>query len=226
LKKLLLSILVILFFGQLNAQITLTRADCAFSAPDTIIGKRILNPESVLDPTEGPDQYWDYRDLIVDLRAGRGISTFAPVAGDTTFPMANVTHPSGASTLPGLVVPRVDYASYDENGKVELGWISQAIEFSLAPLTGNPDDKLSFNESTTTYEMPHVHIEYPASYGESWVSDHSGTLNWDATIAFAGLTDAPSAGVSYCHQEGEVVGWGTLRLPNGPDGALNEFEAL
>jgi hypothetical protein len=218
----------VLISSEVNIEsgITLTDADCALTPPDTINRKPILNPETVADPAGGSDQYWDYSNLAVDLEASARVSTFDPVTGDTTFPMANVAQPGGSTTLPGLVVPLVRYASYDENGKVELGWISEAVEFSLEPLTGNPDDKLSFKESATIYEMPHVEIEYPASYGQSWVSDHSGSLNWDATIAFAGLTDTPSSGVSYCHQEGEVIGWGTLRLPNGPDGALNEFEAL
>ncbi len=211
---------------DLDSGITLTSADCTLSPSDTVIMKPILNPATVADPTEGLDQYWDYSNITVDPGAETHTDTYAPVTANAVFPTATASSPSSIATLPGLAVPRLNYHRNDENGKVHLGWITEAIEFPLEVFTGNPADKLSFVETITILETPHINIEYPTSFGRKWESDHNGVLNWETTAAAFGLSDVPTSGISYCHQEGEVVGWGTLKLPNAKGGAPNEVEAL
>ena len=108
----------------------------------------------------------------------------------------------------------------NDDGIVEVGFHTDYSVFPLA--TGNPDDAIIWEEQCHAYYLPFLPL--PMSYGDQ--SAHAARLphSQRTTVTFAGIIDQPSGYVQLFEQEKEVVGWGSVTIPDG-NGASLSFEA-
>jgi hypothetical protein len=212
-KKLFPLVVFLLCYFISSSQLTVTLDNFNYQ-PDQIEWNDHHPITIMIPPEEGENMVWDYSDLTFD----HGGSFYSvPLDSDSCFENAS-RQDFGLNQYGGNI--RYMYELNDD-GIVEVGFHT---DYSVFPLgTGNPDDAVIWEEQCHAYYLPLLPL--PMSYGDQ--STHVVRLphSQRTTITFASIIDQPSGYVQLFEQEKEVVGWGTVTIPDG-NGASLSFKAL
>lgn len=213
-KKALTFIFFFCLIFQLQAQITIEKADFTSEANVPVNNWPII-PSSVTIPNGGEDMIWDYSDIAL----GSDYSFVLFEADNPNFPNSDFADPSQTSVFGGVAfLPLVFYSSLKEDGRYTDGRISESLNLPLGSITGGANDTLTFLESVNVYQEPVYSIKFPATYGSTWSYDISYTIDLLISVAAFGVNRTPSANIITSSSRDTIIGYGTLILPH-PDGS-------
>ncbi len=222
------TLLAALFFlGQINAQITILRADYTLEIGDDVRSAPPTNPQDVTIPTTGENMIWDYTNLQFDTDDIE-VTLRNPAGSDPQVPEANVINTFLAGgVLPGTIFEATFYRLLDDDGFRYLARKSGALDVGIGAVTGVPTDSLNFLETLDIYEEELPICQFPMHYG-----DVLPTINFTVSNDFLvtaqgfGLDHAPAQSKFYSSYEISISGWGTLRVNDPTTGEPVELEVL
>jgi hypothetical protein len=206
---------------SLSAQITLTADN--FGLGDTIaaLDTVYLDNRIVVDPPQGGENMvWDYSDVVSDTIE---ILENTPVGEDTIFAGA-ISVSEAEREFQDFVFPVFNYEGANENGRFYLGETSPGAKFPLLSITGGANDTLAFPSYTLADSTPITRL--PLSFGTSYVDSIVRVVPFTLTVAARQLDRVPGAQIENTAYHTDVIGYGTLILPQ-PGGTVTEpLEAL
>jgi len=221
-KKFLLLILSLPFAFQGIAQVTLLRSDYPL-APDDTVFSRILLPESVALPEEGPDQTWDYTNVAFQQQVGN----IENAGTHPDFPTANIVESVVLQFVASISQETHFIEQLDESGHRILGREVFPAKSDLSFLTGSPFDSLNFLRNVCVYAEPLYLIKFPLNYQDTFSSAFSIHTPFELTLPILNFQQAPSVQIAHLDYQYEVSSWGTLTLPNPlVGGGQKSFDAL
>lgn len=119
------------------------------------------------------------------------------------------------------------YYEYDHNasGVFEAGHDILAQAYSLENFTGSNLDSIIFPAQRQLYDVPRPFLEFPATAGSSWSFESRRTVDFNLTVAGAGLNNVSGQHVFTMIGSDSIVGWGQMRVP-GLTGVSDYFQVL
>lgn len=221
-NRITLLLAVLITAGGLTAQITLTAEN--YGSLDTIRLADTAYIDTLLfdaPPATGADRVWDYSDRTLDGIAD--VFRERAYSNDSCFAGANATFDI-TYNFQGFPYPGQGFTGTDSSGRYVLGSTVTETSFSLLQVTGNPADTLTFvADKVETYDP---FIQFPSTFGDSFVDTTTVTGKFELTVAAFGLNKTPGSrdifGVTYR----DIVGYGTLILPQGDGSVTEPLEAL
>ncbi len=221
---------LMLFCSYLGtAQITITSDDYVSPLGDTLVNVNVFNltlqGAYYAPPTEGANQAWDYRWLELTTRN----LDPEPEVSSQAFPIANSIDETSifADFTPDTPIPINLIERYDDSGKAILG--EEVVTTVTAPFAcGNctEADSVRYEPVSNAFEEAEQLLQLPLAFGDSWSSSYTRTTNMQLFLPAFSLNDVPAQQVDDVQVDHEVVGWGTLTLPNLTYSGLQEIEAL
>ncbi len=212
-KQSTLLLLASLFAAQIFAQITIERPDYTYTTNGGTVHGWIMSPAGLSLPAEGADVTWDY--------SGQALT--APFnyvknpVSEPLFPDANLVEYSTGLAL-GIAPQGVNfYEQLAEDGYKVLGRTTTAMDLPSQPLTGGPNDTISFLGAVNVYEEPNYYLKFPLIYEDSWDTEINIAGNYLMTVQAFGLDHVPASSNYNYQSTNTVAGYGTLILPH-PDG--------
>ncbi len=221
----------LLLAGNASAQITLTNEQYQSPLGDTLVSVNInqltLQPAYYAPPAEGPDQQWDYRwleytNFEVDPE---------PIFNDPELPTVNNVDQNVAigDFTPDSPIPLRIFERYDDNGKFLVGG-EIAAPFTAPLLCGTCTDGDSVRYSTAMgdnlFEEEEPLLQLPLQYEDTWSADYTRTLTMQLFLPTFGLEDVPAQQTDSVSVTSEVVGWGSLTIPNLTYSGTQDLEVL
>jgi hypothetical protein len=204
----LLIALIVAAFAELNAQITITRADF----PE--IGYMVINAVDDVTPVDpgqpGANQLWDFSNLTAVTLDSTIYTSPEGMPNAQNYPEANIATNHNPGSYP--------YGGYNVNY-----W-----NFSDQSLKGVADESLvnlfgtMFFAFHIDYIPPAEQITFPLNYGDAYSQDF--TMDWILAVRNGGITTDSSRTVSHVNMDCLVDAWGTIILPDGEFSALRVRE--
>ncbi len=209
-------ILGLISASNISAQITITAENFPREATfaDTFYSAA---PPVVNYPTAGPDQVWDYSDLVADTFF---VTNFISAENDGDFPGALNFYERNL-VFQVFDLPSQQYDAMDDEGWFDLGRDMADISYPIGFITGGANDKLRFVGNRTLYDGRHDVVKFPVTYEDSWTQSRREVVPFELTVAAFGLNAVPGVNVRISTQTREIVGYGTLIIP-GTDGSPSE----
>lgn len=203
-RTLLLAALMCSSASLAQAQITLDNSNYgAISAGDSLVWE---TAETAFIPTEGANQTWNYT-YVKGVEVFYTERTLQPNTG--IFQNATVMR----EALYGLGSFMVEGWVYYEGSATGWAEIGNQYKGATFPLTGGIGS-LTIPDQTNTYQPKLQHLQLPITYQSTWSTNSRLEFNANLTVTPMGLDNAPAQLVQYFTYNDEVVGWGTLKMPN------------
>jgi hypothetical protein len=119
------------------------------------------------------------------------------------------------------------YSEYDHNtlGLFEAGHDIYAQGYSLESFTGSNLDSLIIPAQRQLYANPRPFIKFPATAGDNWAFEMRVAVDFNLTVAGAGLNNVAGQHVFTVVGADSIVGWGQMRVP-GFTGISDYFNVL
>ena len=217
--------------GTASAQITLTNEQYQSPLGDTLVSVNVnlltMQPAYYAPPAEGPDQQWDYRwleytDFEVDPE---------PIFNNPELPTVNNVDQNVAigDFTPDSPIPLRIFERYDDNGKFLVGGEIPA-PFTAPFICGTCTDGDSVQYSTATgdnlFEEEEPLLQLPLQYEDAWSAEYARELTMQLFLPTFGLNDVPAQQTDSVNVTSEVVGWGSLKIPNLTYSGTQDLEVL
>ncbi len=200
---------VFLLATQSQAQVTVTSDD--FPRPVTFVDSIFRSTESnPAYPSQGPDQVWDYSNLVKDELIER---TYNDATSDAGFPGA-YNFSDQALIFQIFPIESYRYFGLDSEGWFELGRRIVGVSYSITALTGGPQDTLRFPDANVIYDGRTDDVKFPMNYGDEWMETRIELLPYELTVAAFGLNKTPGYRKRYFTQHRKISGYGKLTLAN------------
>lgn len=210
-KKSILFFINFLFIGTTFCQtaITINAADMPIPTSDlTTFDITSANP---LAASLGNNQNWDYSSYSSSTLAGAGYTAetmpFFTNAGIDIYTdgVKDLTPTSGYEVTHEL--------DFNASGIHYAGMYVYEQSIPLVNFTGNSGDSIKFQAQSLLYSTPRTIAAFPFTANSAWHSKTSRTVvNFNITIASAGLNNTPGKHVFRYTENDSVVGWGKLRV--------------
>jgi hypothetical protein len=221
-KSFVLLIAFLLIFAlTANAQITINRADFTFN-PSVGYNSTQVWAGSLTLPTEGENQIWNYSEIEIGFEYIDGI---LEAGTDSEFEGANYYNISGQNPFGDFQEIKYWYQLNDERF-VTLGRKLGYTSSELFDVNGNPMGSIILVGNTDVYAQPSWLMNFPMTYGLKMESEFELTVDYELTLDMFGINKAPGYNRQEWQTEWEVVGWGTLIVPNPNGGDPISVEAL
>lgn len=207
---------LLISISSVSAQITITSANFPRQATfaDTF---HVANPPVVNYPAAGPDQTWDYSDLI---SSEVFVTNYFSAENDDDFPGAFNFYERNL-VFQVFDLPSNQYDGMDENGWFDLGRDMADVTYPITLITGGPNDRLRFVGNRTLFDGRLDNILFPATYGDSWTQSRREVSPFELTVAAFGLNAVPGVNVRIASHTREIIAYGKLIMP-GTDGSPSE----
>lgn len=170
----------------------------------------------VTSPTVTENGFWDYSDKFGNLQ------DFAGYYPETIpfFTNAGIDLYRQRSKYLNSDFVYFTYQEYDFNagGVYDAGLDVLEQRYSLAPITGNPNDSLIIAAQSYLYNQPLQLLEFPMTAKSTWSSNSRRTVEMTINVPAFGLNNAPLTHAFTWVRQDSIVGWGKVRVytPNGP----------
>jgi hypothetical protein len=203
------------------AQIAINQAN--FPRQGTFIDS-VINASSavVAAPTHGSGQTWDYSAVTGGNLVTVPYFDASSIAG---FPNA-LNFRELNLQFQGLPIQSNSFERIDADGWHLYGRTIGDVTHSIAAVSGGANDSLRFVGGNYIYPGNLQQLKFPAAYQDQWTLNYQIELPFELSVAGFGLNKAPGINVSYHHQTREVVGEGTLVIPDFAGNASSPFDAL
>jgi hypothetical protein len=194
----------------LQAQITIDREDFTLSAGDQY-RNWLTRATGIAVPEEGMGLVWDYSNLNLDEVS---ISNFIEVS-TPDFPEASMGLRINRGIVGGIAQQgNTLYYSLDANKFIQVGELNDPLKVPMALLTGGVNDTLNILPGIQTFSEPKTIMQFPLNFGDKWQSNNTLSLDFLISVAAFGLQNTPSGQTIRDELTDEVVGYGTMILPN------------
>lgn len=196
--------------NSLFAQITINQADYPFGQGQDAFSIHYSNGSDIELPKSGTGQVYDYSNLRtdevdgIDYITGSGNSTFTSATSSIFREM----------TVSGFNFRAREYYRVDANGNSILGRTQFDTTHSIAMVTGNPDDIMHFIGADLPYIGEYNYLEFPVEYSKKWTGERIEITKIELTAAAFGLNKAPIEIKKRFNVTYEVIGSGTLNIPD------------
>lgn len=209
-KKLSLLLFCTLLFSLSSwAQVTITQG--TFPRQGSFIDTFFnAGSSSISAPSHGNGQSWDYTSAT---SGSPGLTTYMDASGDPNFSGA-LNYRERDLTFQVFPIESNEYEAIDANGWYFLGRTITDVRYPIGGITGSASDTLRFVGGNYTYSGPRYQVQFPMAYQDQWILDYQVDLDFELTVAAAFLNQAPGTQSRYIYQEREVVGEGTVRIPD------------
>jgi Secretion system C-terminal sorting domain len=109
------------------------------------------------------------------------------------------------------------YSVFYEFDFNELGVFESAIyvpeqTFPLTNFTGNNTDNIHFPLQGSFFDGGRQVMKFPATYQTNWQSVSHRVVDFDLTVAAAGLVNTPCQHLFTCFRTDTIVGWGKMQV--------------
>lgn len=209
-KKLYSTIIGLLAFASVNAQITIT-------APPVSIASQIDTfavPDNKADfkplATHANNAHWDF---TIAQYPNIQYYTLRTTTPSTNYPTAKFNHSFNISFAGGLGYDAIQYYDVTSSSIVCLG---EAIEteqvIPLTFVTGGANDELVFPVQKIAYSAPDIQRVFPTTLGTSFTSTRWQETKFNLTIDAYALNNVPGTRKTYWVVKDSVVGWGTIKV--------------
>lgn len=166
-------------------------------------------PTTVFAPSEGPDQIWDYS-MLSELEFLT--NQFVSASGNADFPNA-LNYEQNNLKFQVFIIPSVTFEAIDDEGWYEPGRFLTDITYSIAGLTGGPNDSLRFVGGPMVFDERLDMVRFPLNYGDEWEQTRIENGNFELSVAAFGLNHTPGTRKRYLHHHRKVAGYGQLTIP-------------
>jgi hypothetical protein len=228
-KKILLVVLgTIAFSMSMTAQITVQSTDFTLSATgkDSVVSK-LMKRVGISLPSRGNNQTWDFssvRDSITDIFYSGGITQPATTR-PSVFSSANL-ETNRFSLFQNFEIPTRNYYTLNTTGYSLIGDSIGFSRFSLAALTGNTADSLTFPAASRKRSTPERFHVFPITSTSSNTTTSNYTTNFLLKASVFGLNNTPGYQSQTNIEKDTTLGWGTLKLRNPATGGVLNFNVL
>jgi len=176
----------------------------------------------VVAPSEGIGQTWDYSGLQTDEPFE---VNWIDASGDTDYPTA-LNYRQANLSFQGFGMRGRLYEAVDEGGWYDQGRIILDTVHSITAISGGADDVLHFPGQVQEFEGRLDYVAFPASFGSSWESSRIEYTHFNLTVAGFGLNNVPGMQKRIISQDRNVVGEGTLILPDADGNPSGPLDAI
>jgi len=196
-KKQLLSIIALLSFGTVTAQITITQADVAplgfviFRGTDTTFTETPIGPG-------GTNMSWDFSGIVDDTGDTLAISDPSVFPAFSNFPSSNIAIINGGGTAYGI-----------------LNSSSLSIIGQTATVAGT--------DIVVDVNPPEIVVDFPANYNDSYFNSSIAYGAFPYT-AQAGVDSARIKSVK--DKQVDIDAWGSLIIPFGTFNVIRTKESI
>lgn len=202
-------------------QVTITQDD--FPRQGSFIDTFVNASSSVIvAPTHGIGQVWDYSSATSGTP---GIVTFTDASGDANFPNA-LNYRQRNLIFQSLLIESNEYESIDADGWYVLGRSITDVTYSISIITGGANDSLRFVGGNYIYPGVIDQLRFPVAYQNLWTLNYQQDNDFELTVASYGLNKVPGKLSRYFTQVREVVGEGTVIIPDINGAPSQPFDAL
>lgn len=177
------------------------------------------SPANIPNLSEGADQEWDLSSLNYASSGGMIVNRSG---NNSAFTDATYYTVIGYSFTEDFTYTSQLWGAVTANGIEYFGEEMDRYVFGLGGLTMNPNDSVVLPEQTIPYSSSEKFLSFPASYNSSWTTDYKFTMNFNITIALAGLNNAPGERRSHVVSNNEISGWGTMNVKNPHTGNMSD----
>lgn len=180
------------------------------------------NPANSFVPKGGANKVWDYSGLSVNEW---GYEYFKDETGNTAFPTA--THSQAAAyTFNNFEYRSTDYFRFDKNGNAAIGRTQYDTSFSLAMVTGGPNDLFRYPQADVPFPEERQYMFFPMDKESVYEGVDIQDTRFELTVAAFGLNKTPGNSKRWRYQKREVIGWGQIIIPDGKGGKTDPINVL
>lgn len=223
-KKILPSLLFLLAISPALVGQSITRA--SFARPAAFIDTfYIAIPSSVSVAAQGTAQTWDY-------------SSLTPTGGPTLIPHYDAA--DSASNYPGAyqfkdgdlesptgqTFPASEFVSINNNGYHVCGYYVSSLNESLAAVTGGANDVLDIPFQRLVFTDTMFYLKFPVTGQSTWSGQYNRNVQFNLTVASAGLSGTPGYFQFKLEQTRTVVGSGQIIIPDENGNAMAPVDVL
>lgn len=219
-KSLPVAIALTAFSAQ--AQITIDQTDFPVSQNQHRTAYSwVGNDQMYMTPTQGPNQIWDYQGLTEN-----GPADFPWNQSVDAFFTEGYHYEAGLLALSAFFVRADFYMGYDSFGYFRYGKQQYDTTYSLATITGGPNDELHFLDDQQLNSDISDDVIFPMTYGDQWADTYSRTTPFEITVAAFGLSDTPGTHKRIYEMNREVVGYGKLVMSHPTTTVSDSMDVL
>lgn len=223
-KKILLSVLMLAAFGPVLLAQSLTSS--SFNRPAAFLDTfYYAGPSSVSAATQGLAQTWDYSNLVPNgnvairewLSAGDSLVYYP---GALQYYFRDLYSPTGQA------IPAAEFVSVNSAGYTLSATYTSGLTESLAAFTGGANDQLEIPQQRIIYTDTLFYLKFPVGSQSSWTSQNTHRVNYNATVASAGLNGTPGVFQTTNTETRTVVGTGQIIIPDENGNAMPPVDAF
>ncbi len=223
-KALFLLALVSSISGKSGAQITL---DSTSFGGLQIVADSFSYIQGSIPPMElGPNKVYDYTNVAFEQ-----ILYYSPQDSGTLaeFPGARMFETrrhvlKDSFYFPSYRWSRLSAAGLERVGE-EIPRRGIALSEFAIPST-QPTDSIIIPAQNRLYSQPYQLLQFPCTYGKTWTSRFSMTVDMELNYDFAGFIDRPLQYKTETQYEFEVAGWGTALVYHTRTGEFGQDDVL
>tara|TARA_R110001592_G_scaffold234658_2_gene492294 strand:+ start:18511 stop:19695 length:1185 start_codon:yes stop_codon:yes gene_type:complete len=223
-KKILLSVLGLVAFGPLLLAQSLTSN--SFIRPAAFVDTFYYAGVSSVSPaTQGLAQTWDYSNLVPNgniatqqfFSAGDSLVYYP---GTLQYRLRDLYSPTGQA------IPSAEFTSVNSSGYTFSATYVSGLTESLTAFTGGANDQLEIPQQRVIYTDTLFYLKFPVGSQSSWSSQYNHRVNYNATVASAGLSGTPGVFQTTFSQTRSVVGTGQIIIPDENGNAMPPVDAF
>lgn len=213
---------------SLQGQITISADDFRNPVGDALervdIGVLFFDGTYFIPPSGGENQQWDYR----WLQQQQISSDLLPEIDNPVYPEANtvLTAIDRANLSPFFPLPVQFFQRYDDDGLATVGEALPGPVTLAFPCEGCLTDSVQYQSRSISAEAPVTNLQLPLDFGDSWSSSFVRQTSGQLQLPTLGLEGLTAEAMDSVQQNGEVIGWGNLTLPNNTISGFIDLDVL
>lgn len=180
-----------------------------------------LNESSYGTPSEGAEQFWDFRNLTENGNADFPYYTTTDPFFDETFHFE-----ASALALSSFFIRADFHSGLDDIGYFSYGMEQYDTTFSLTATTGGAMDELHFPDFKQYFDGVQNSMFFPLTYQDWWIDTVTRVTPFDITIAAFGLNATPGNHKRVFTYDNEVVGYGGLLMTDSSGADSDTMQVL
>jgi len=182
-------------------------------------------PSSISVAAQGSAQTWDYSNLsmtggattIVHYDAADSVTNYP---GSYQYSDGDLESPTGQS------FPASEFVSLSSNGYHVCGYYVSSYNESLTAVTGGATDVLDIPFQRLVFTDTMFYLKFPVTSQSSWSGKYYRNVQFNLTVAAAGLSATPGFFQFKVEQTRTVVGSGQIIIPDENGNALAPVDVL
>jgi hypothetical protein len=179
-------------------------------------------PSSAFPASLGANQTWDYSSVV-----STGLSTYPnyDATDSTAYPNAYSFTRDDLYVF-GAPVETYRFDALDNSGRYTSSLYIKEFILPLGGVTGGASDQIKVLRQRSIYTGRMDYIQFPVQATSNWTGTKTYNNQFELTVAAYNLTQTPGALKASETQQREVVGYGSLILPDENGSPMPAVNAL